>query len=109
MLTAPGSPQIPHLVEGHVLAKRYLVAADETYAAELSPSSVRTLVFQGGKMTAAEMAVMEQDPLFKDCKQLRCWDEAAKVEGWDVPNFESHRARIVAALRGKDQCCRFLT
>lgn len=100
--------KVPHLIEGHVLAKRYLVAADEAYATKLSPASVRTLVFQGGKMTPKEMAIMEQDPLFEECKRLRLWDEGAKVEGLDVPGLEAHLARIekviVRSPRPARQC-----
>merc|ERR1711985_138402 len=77
--------KIPHLVEGHVLAKRYLVSADETYAANLSKASTRTLAYQGGKMTAEEMKIFEQ-----------------------VPGFETHHDRIRAALvrppRTADMC-----
>eukprot|EP00747_Dinoflagellata_sp_TGD_P170691 gnl/TRDRNA2_/TRDRNA2_202887_c0_seq1.p1 gnl/TRDRNA2_/TRDRNA2_202887_c0~~gnl/TRDRNA2_/TRDRNA2_202887_c0_seq1.p1 ORF type:complete len:341 (+),score=69.68 gnl/TRDRNA2_/TRDRNA2_202887_c0_seq1:34-1056(+) len=90
--------KIPHLVEGHVLAKRYLVSADDGYAAKLSNASVRTLAYQGGKMTAEEMKLFEQDPLHEDCKLLRTMDEGAKIKGLQVPGFETHKDRIAAAL-----------
>jgi predicted HD phosphohydrolase len=38
------------LVEGHVLAKRYLCYAEEGYYEALSPGSIATLRFQGGVM-----------------------------------------------------------
>ena len=40
--------KVAHLVEGHVLAKRYLTGTDESYASMLSSGSERTLKFQGG-------------------------------------------------------------
>lgn len=38
--------KVAHLVEGHVLAKRYLTGTDKTYHDLLEEDSVRTLVFQ---------------------------------------------------------------
>ncbi len=59
--------QVPHLIEGHVLAKRYFCFMDPTYRDGLSDGSKRTLAFQGGPMTAEEAAIFETDPLFKAC------------------------------------------
>src|SRR5205814_3836144 len=44
------------LVDGHVAAKRYLVATRPEYAAKLSDASRATLALQGGPMSAAEVA-----------------------------------------------------
>lgn len=82
--------KVAHLVEGHVLAKRYLVAKEPDYFAKLSADSVRTLKFQGGPMDAQEVAAFEADPLFDDCIQMRRWDESAKEVGKDVPDLESY-------------------
>ena len=47
-------PRVGVLVGGHVAAKRYLLATDPTYRAQLSARSEVTLGFQGGVMTPAE-------------------------------------------------------
>lgn len=80
------SETVAHLVEGHVLAKRYLCFIEPDY--ELSEESRETLGFQGGPMTAEEAAIFELDPLFDTCVLMRRWDEEAKYEGQVVPGFE---------------------
>ena len=49
-----------HLVEGHVLAKRYLCFKDPEYYSKLSPASKTTLEFQGGFMAAEEAKMFER-------------------------------------------------
>ena len=49
--------KVAHLVEGHVLAKRYLTGTDSSYHALLDEASVRTLRFQGGPMDAEECQI----------------------------------------------------
>lgn len=71
-------PCICAVVEGHVAAKRYLVATDENYAAKLSLASRETLRWQGGPMEAEEAAAFSRHPYFKDIIQVRLWDEGAK-------------------------------
>jgi 2-amino-1-hydroxyethylphosphonate dioxygenase (glycine-forming) len=66
------------LVEGHVDAKRYLVATHPDYDAKLSDASRRTLELQGGPMNASEVAVFGGDALLKEKLRLRSWDEQAK-------------------------------
>jgi predicted HD phosphohydrolase len=43
------SEGVAWLIAQHVPAKRYLVAMDEAYFAQLSPESVRSLERQGGR------------------------------------------------------------
>jgi phosphonate degradation associated HDIG domain protein len=94
-LRARGFPaKIAALVEGHVDAKRYLVATNPAYAAKLSPASVRTLKLQGGPMTAEEAAAFERDPLFRDKLRLRSWDEQAKIAGAACAPLEDYEALI---------------
>ncbi|MEU0540787.1 HD domain-containing protein [Nocardia sp. NPDC005978] len=76
--------RVARLVELHVTAKRYLAAADPAHAAALSPSSQRTLVAQGGPMTAAERRAFESDPDFEAALALRRADDAGKVVGLTV-------------------------
>lgn len=72
------SGRICALVEGHVAAKRYLVATDTTYAEKLSPASRETLRWQGGPMNDDEIKAFENHPFFKEIIQVRWWDEGAK-------------------------------
>ena len=72
------SERVCAVVEGHVAAKRYLVATDETYAAKLSPASKETLKWQGGAMSDAEIKTFCAHPYFREIIQVRLWDEGAK-------------------------------
>ena len=72
-------------------AKRYLLATDPAYAALLSARSEETLGFQGGVMTAAEVAEFEQRPDRDDLVALRRADDAAKVR-----NARRRRTRVLA-------------
>ena len=66
------------VVEGHVAAKRYLVATDNRYAEKLSPASRETLRWQGGAMNDDEVKAFEQHPYHKEIIQVGLWDESAK-------------------------------
>ena len=94
--------RVARLVELHVVAKRYLVATDAVHAEQLSASSRRTLIAQGGPMTAAEVREFERDPEFAAAVALRRADDAGKVVGLVVASLESWRPVVerVAALRG---------
>ncbi len=83
-----------HIVEGHVLAKRYLCYKEEDYYNKLSEGSKRTLEFQGGPMTADEASIFEKDPLFAACVEMRRWDEGAKEPSWAVPDLEHYESMI---------------
>ncbi|WP_040805989.1 HD domain-containing protein [Nocardia concava] len=93
--------RVARLVELHVVAKRYLAATDSVHAAALSPSSQRTLVAQGGPMTAEEIAAFESDPDFTAAIALRRADDAGKVVGLTVHPLDVWRPIIerVAATR----------
>jgi predicted HD phosphohydrolase len=73
-----------------VQAKRYLAAKKPAYHERLSEASRGTLRFQGGPMSAAEVAAFEADPLFAAKVRLRSWDEAAKEANRSVPGIESY-------------------
>jgi predicted HD phosphohydrolase len=89
--------RVARLTVLHVPAKRYLVATDADYAAELSDGSALSLEFQGGVMTPDEAAAFAADPHGPDAATLRRADEAAKVVGRDVPGLD-HWAPIVQAV-----------
>lgn len=42
-------------------------------------------------MTADEVKVFEQDPLFQEKLHLRSWDDAGKVEGLEIPPLSTYR------------------
>ena len=79
---------VAFLTSQHVAAKRYLVSVDEKYNAKLSTASRTTLGFQGGPMSAEEIAVCDADARWPEVLRLRSYDEAAKeteiFKGWSA-------------------------
>ena len=73
------SNKIADLVMSHVAAKRYLTFKYPEYYQRLSEASKKTLVFQGGVMTADEAENFESDEYFDLYILLRSWDEQAKL------------------------------
>lgn len=92
------SQKIADLVRAHVAAKRYLVATNATYAAQLSPASTATLKHQGGPMSPAEVAAFESDPLFTTKLRMRSWDEMGKEPGMATPPLDAYRKMLVRHL-----------
>lgn len=86
------SEKIATLVEKHVETKRYLCARSSEYYKKLSPASKQTLIFQGGPMSAAEVAAFENDPLHSLYIELRIWDELAKQQNQTVPDLDIYRS-----------------
>jgi len=80
--------RVANLVQGHVPAKRYLVATMPEYFTLLSPDSVMTLEAQGGPMDDVEVDEFEQDPDHLGMVALRAADDGAKVPGAQVPGLE---------------------
>src|SRR3954449_1425680 len=70
--------RVARLVAGHVEAKRYLVATDPAYRAQLSPRSIETLHHQGEDLDAAAIAAMAANPDLVSILALRRADEDAK-------------------------------
>ena len=94
------SERLARLVEYHVEAKRYLTFSQPDYYERLSEASRRTLVYQGGVMSAEEARAFEQDPLCAVSLRLRHWDEEAKVMQVPVLDLEVLKAkarRVLAA------------
>ena len=65
----------------HVDAKRYLCATQPSYQAALSADSQRSLVLQGGALSAVQAAAFGARPGAVEAVQLRQWDDLAKVPG----------------------------
>lgn len=91
-------PEVTEPVRLHVAAKRYLVATEPEYAAQLSPASVHTLGLQGGPMSAGEITAFEANPHSRAAVALRRFDEAAKDPAVDAPPLAAHRDRILRVL-----------
>jgi phosphonate degradation associated HDIG domain protein len=87
-------------IRWHVEAKRYLCAVEPEYAAGLSAGSRRSLVVQGGPMTADEAAVFVARPGAADAVRLRRWDDAGKVVGLERPAVETYREMLERLTRG---------
>lgn len=93
-------PDVVAPVALHVAAKRYLCAVDPGYHATLSEGSVRSLVTQGGPMTADEVARFERHPAHAAAADLRRWDDAGKVEGLQVSGLDAFVDTVRGVARG---------
>jgi gamma-butyrobetaine dioxygenase len=91
--------RVAWLAEQHVPAKRYLVATDPGYRAQLSEVSLRTLAAQGGPMSAGEIESFRARPDCVAAVALRRIDDRGKILGLEVPGLESYRDRLLAVVR----------
>jgi [1-hydroxy-2-(trimethylamino)ethyl]phosphonate dioxygenase len=99
-LAARFPPEVSEPVRLHVPAKRYLLATEPNYLAQLSPASVVTLRLQGGPMTAAEVARFEAEPFHEQAVLARRCDDRGKVKDLKTPLLPEYGALIEAlALR----------
>jgi phosphonate degradation associated HDIG domain protein len=74
----------------HVLAKRYLCAAEPSYEAALSPASVLSLNLQGGPLTPAQCRRFERSRFAVDAIRLRRWDDGGKTPGRVAPGLDQY-------------------
>lgn len=93
-------PKIIQLVAGHVSAKRYLVSTESHYFEGLSEASKQTLHYQGGKMSAQELADFQQDPLFHLHIALRKIDERAKEKNKVPGSTDWLESMVEKVLKG---------
>jgi gamma-butyrobetaine dioxygenase len=93
-------PDVTEPVRLHVAAKRYLVATEPEYAANLSAASVHTLRLQGGPMSAHEVAEFEALDYAADAVTLRRFDEAAKDASKKAPAFDTYCDLLRRAMVG---------
>ena len=92
-------PDVTEPVRLHVAAKRFLVATEPDYAANLSEASVHTLRLQGGPMSHDEVREFAAHEFAPDAVALRRLDEAAKDGSKDAPGLDTHLdllARVLA-------------
>jgi len=93
-------PSVTGPIALHVRAKRYRCAVDPGYHDSLSAGSRRSLVLQGGPMSAEEARVFERNPAGPAALALRDWDDGGKVDGLVVAPLAEHRellARVAYA------------
>ena len=88
------SDAVCHLVQSHVLAKRYLCFRKKGYHQGLSPASEQTLMWQGGPMNHDEAMRFEDDPWFETILALRMIDERAKDPTLTVPGLTDYAPLI---------------
>ncbi|MEZ2336506.1 phosphonate degradation HD-domain oxygenase [Mucilaginibacter sp. RCC_168] len=82
------SERVANLVQGHVIAKRYLTFKYPEYYNRLSDASKGTLEFQGGVMTEEEATDFELNPDAELIIRLRYWDDMAKEMNQPVNNLD---------------------
>ncbi|NNF53656.1 MAG: HD domain-containing protein [Acidimicrobiales bacterium] len=82
----------------HVQAKRYLVATDPGYSAQLSEASKKSLREQGGPLSAADAAAFERLPFSQPAVQLRRFDDAGKIPTATVARLEHYLPLLTRAL-----------
>ena len=92
------SERVASLVQGHVLAKRYLTYKYPEYYNKLSDASKVTLEFQGGRMTEEEAEEFELNPDEDLIIRLRYWDDKAKEMNVPVNNIEYLKAMALRHL-----------
>ena len=91
--------RVARLVGAHVEAKRYLVATDPEYRAQLSPRSIETLQLQGDGLDAGSIAALASDPDLDAILALRRADERAKDPGARPLALDSWRPVLVQISR----------
>jgi len=91
--------RVAWIVEHHVVAKRYLCAAEPTYVSGLSPASVRSLAAQGGQLDVAGCRRLHAHPWFPDAIRLRRWDDLAKAPFARVPRFAAYAETLERLAR----------
>lgn len=93
--------RVAWLAEQHVAAKRYLVAVDPGYADRLTEVSTRTLIAQGGPMSADEVAAFAAHPDHELALALREIDDRGKVPGADVPPLAAYADELRAVVAAR--------
>jgi len=95
------SERVANLVQGHVIAKRYLTYKYPEYYDKLSVASKTTLEFQGGVMSSDEAEEFELNPDAELIVRLRYWDDMAKEMNVPVNNLEHLKSLALNHLTGQ--------
>jgi phosphonate degradation associated HDIG domain protein len=91
-------PAVTEPILLHVDAKRYLCAVDAGYRDGLSAASKRSLVVQGGPMSADEAAAFAARPGAAAAIEVRRIDDLAKVRGGAVAAAADIRRRLIGLM-----------
>lgn len=91
--------RVARLVGAHVAAKRYLVATDPAYRAQLSARSIETLRLQGEALDTPAITVLAADPDIDAILELRRADERAKDPDAAPPELATWRPLLEKVAR----------
>ncbi len=92
-------PSVAEPVQLHVAAKRYLCTRETDYKDQLSPTSWKSFLDQGGVMSEGELKAFESSDWFENAVRLRRWDDQAKdcdAEMPDIHEFVPLMHRLLA-------------
>lgn len=78
----------------HVQAKRWRCTKAPSCHDALSPASQRSLIVQGGLLTAQEVQRFERNPHFPGAVRLRAWDDHGKESRATLPPFTAYRTLL---------------
>jgi predicted HD phosphohydrolase len=94
--------KVINIVAQHVASKRYLTATDPAYRDQLSEASRKSLIQQGGPMNENELLVFEKKDGWRECLEVRTWDDQAKRVGIEhqTPRATSYQGTIARVLAG---------
>jgi 2-amino-1-hydroxyethylphosphonate dioxygenase (glycine-forming) len=92
--------KVTNIVAQHVASKRYLTATDPDYMDQLSEASKKSLIQQGGPMNEIELMAFEQMEGWRECLEVRKWDDQAKLVGIEhqTPRAASYKDMIASVL-----------
>jgi predicted HD phosphohydrolase len=92
--------KVTNIVAQHVASKRYLTATDSAYMDQLSGASKKSLRQQGGPMSEAELRAFENVDGWRECLEVRKWDDQAKLVGIEhqTPRADSYEDMIASVL-----------
>lgn len=92
--------KVTNIVAQHVASKRYLTATDTAYMDQLSEASKMSLRQQGGPMGESELRAFEKEEGWRECLEVRKWDDQAKLVGIEhqTPRADSYETMIASVL-----------
>jgi predicted HD phosphohydrolase len=92
--------KVTNIVAQHVASKRYLTATDPEYMDQLSEASKKSLIQQGGPMNENELMAFGQMEGWRECLEVRKWDDQAKLVGIEhqTPRAASYQDMIASVL-----------
>jgi 2-amino-1-hydroxyethylphosphonate dioxygenase (glycine-forming) len=98
--------KVTNIVAQHVASKRYLTATDAAYMDQLSEASKKSLRQQGGPMNESELSAFEKVEGWRECLEVRKWDDQAKLVGIErqTPRTASYKDMIASVLERDGAC-----